>query len=124
MHIPSSDPVVREAIAWWVRLQSGVAVAHERETWRVWVERDPAHREAWERMESIGRDVRRIPAGLAHAALVDPCRPTRRAALRAVLAVASTCMTGWVRIPLMADSDSIPIADSVPGDGGHVARVS
>ena len=33
---------------------------------------------------------------------------------------------GWalVRIPLMADSDSIPIADSVPGDGGHVARVS
>ena len=29
-----------------------------------------------------------------------------------------------VRIPLMADSDSIPIADSVPGDGGHVARVS
>ena len=30
----------------------------------------------------------------------------------------------WLRIPLMADSDSIPIADSVPGDGGHVARVS
>ena len=29
-----------------------------------------------------------------------------------------------LRIPLMADSDSIPIADSVPGDGGHVARVS
>ena len=29
-----------------------------------------------------------------------------------------------MRIPLMADSDSIPIADSVPGDGGHVARVS
>ena len=29
-----------------------------------------------------------------------------------------------LRIPLMADSDSISIADSVPGDGGHVARVS
>ena len=29
-----------------------------------------------------------------------------------------------VRIPLMADSDSIPIADSVPDDGGHAARVS
>lgn len=38
--------------------------------------------------------------------------PTRRAEL------------ARVRIPLMADSDSIPIADSVPGDGGHVARVS
>jgi len=30
----------------------------------------------------------------------------------------------YLRIPLMADSDSISIADSVPGDGGHVARVS
>ncbi len=29
-----------------------------------------------------------------------------------------------MRIPLMADSDSIPIADSVPCDGGHAARVS
>ena len=29
-----------------------------------------------------------------------------------------------LRIPLMADSDSIPIADSVPGDGGHLARGS
>jgi hypothetical protein len=29
-----------------------------------------------------------------------------------------------LRIPLMADSDSIPIADSVPDDGGHAARVS
>lgn len=29
-----------------------------------------------------------------------------------------------VRIPLMADIDSTPIADSVPGDGGQLARVS
>jgi len=29
-----------------------------------------------------------------------------------------------MRIPLMADSDSIPIADSVPCDGGHRARGS
>jgi len=28
----------------------------------------------------------------------------------------------WVRIPLMADSDSMPIADSVPDDGGQLAR--
>ncbi|KAB0578077.1 hypothetical protein F7Q92_15780 [Ideonella dechloratans] len=35
-----------------------------------------------------------------------------------------TSCINWLRIPLMADSDSIPIADSVPGDGGHVARVS
>ena len=36
----------------------------------------------------------------------------------------ASLLVAWVRIPLMADSDSISIADSVPGDGGHVARVS
>ena len=36
----------------------------------------------------------------------------------------TSASTVRMRIPLMADSDSIPIADSVPGDGGHVARVS
>jgi len=35
-----------------------------------------------------------------------------------------TVVDASVRIPLMADSDSIPIADSVPDDGGHAARVS
>ena len=33
-------------------------------------------------------------------------------------------LAGQLRIPLMADSHSIPIADSVPCDGGHAARVS
>lgn len=32
--------------------------------------------------------------------------------------------TAWVRIPLIADSDSILIVDSVPRDGGHLARES
>ncbi|UOB04708.1 hypothetical protein [[Acidovorax] ebreus] len=43
-----------------------------------------------------------------------------------ILKVAFVLVRGMLmlRIPLMADSDSIPIADSVPGDGGHVARVS
>ena len=30
----------------------------------------------------------------------------------------------WVRIPLMADTDSTFIADSIPYDGGHPAQVS
>ena len=38
--------------------------------------------------------------------------------------VANDTPCAKVRIPLMADSDSISIADSVPCDGGHVARVS
>jgi hypothetical protein len=31
---------------------------------------------------------------------------------------------GLMRIPLMADSDSTFIADSIPFDGGHLALVS
>ncbi|MFC5522576.1 HU family DNA-binding protein, partial [Polaromonas jejuensis] len=36
----------------------------------------------------------------------------------------SVTLVGFVRIPLMADSDSTFIADSIPGDGGHPALVS
>ena len=46
------------------------------------------------------------------------------ASYAAVTYVDKRTMENVMRIPLMADSDSIPIADSVPGDGGHVARVS
>lgn len=35
--------------------------------------------------------------------------------------ICATCRAR-VRIPVMVDSDSIPIADSVPDDGGYLAR--
>ena len=54
-----SEAVVREAIAWWARLQSGVADAGDREACHAWLARDPAHRMAWERLDRIGRDARR-----------------------------------------------------------------
>ncbi|MGV2906088.1 FecR/PupR family sigma factor regulator, partial [Achromobacter sp. AGC25] len=31
------DPVVRQAIAWWAKLQSGLANAHERESCAAWL---------------------------------------------------------------------------------------
>ena len=47
-------------------------------------------------------------------------------AVRAEIAASSesASVLAQLRIPLMADSDSIPIADSIPCDGGHAARVS
>lgn len=46
-------------------------------------------------------------------------------AVRSALAdVRRAAPSARLRIPLMADSDSIPIADSIPCDGGHLARVS
>lgn len=90
-----SDAVVREAIAWWARLQSGIADVRERESCHAWLAQDPAHRVAWERLQDIGRDARRVPAALAHSALNAPASHGRRAALRSLLAGAGIVATGW-----------------------------
>ncbi|NMU92904.1 FecR/PupR family sigma factor regulator, partial [Achromobacter ruhlandii] len=71
------DAVVRQAIAWWARLQSGIADAGEREACQAWLAQDPAHRKAWERLETIGRDARRAPAAPAHTAPDGPAQPGR-----------------------------------------------
>ncbi|MNQ23229.1 fec operon regulator FecR [compost metagenome] len=89
------DPVVRQAIAWWAKLQSGLADAHDRESCNAWLAQDPAHRQAWDRLQAIGRDARRVPAALAHAALNAPASRGRRDALRGMLAVAGVAATGW-----------------------------
>jgi len=92
---PPSDAVVREAIAWWTRLQSGVADAGEQQSCRDWLAQDPAHRVAWDRLQAIGRDARRVPVALAHTALNAPASRGRRTALRSLLAVAGVAGTGW-----------------------------
>lgn len=90
-----SDPVVRQAIAWWARLQSGVAIAADRDACNAWLAQDPAHRQAWDRLEAIGRDARRVPAALAHAALDAPSPSGRRAVLRATLSLAGVGIAAW-----------------------------
>ena len=90
-----SDPVVRQAIAWWARLQSGLADARDRESCSAWLAEDPAHRLAWDRLQSIGRDARRVPPALAHTALNAPASRGRRAVLRGALALAGVTATGW-----------------------------
>lgn len=90
-----SDAVVREAIAWWARLQSGIDDARDHESCRAWLAQDPAHRVAWDRLQDIGRNARRVPAALAHTALNAPASHGRRAALRCLLAGAGIAATGW-----------------------------
>lgn len=89
------ESVVREAIAWWARLQSGQADARDRDACDAWLARDPLHRQAWERLEMIGRDARRVPAALAHAALDAPDPAGRRRALRTMLTLAGVGVAGW-----------------------------
>lgn len=89
------DPVVRQAIAWWAKLQSGLADTHDRESCHAWLAEDAAHQQAWDRLQAIGRDARRVPPALAHAALNAPPSRGRRAALRGLLAVTGLAATGW-----------------------------
>lgn len=90
-----SDPVVRQAIVWWAKLQSGLVDTNDRESCSAWLAQDPAHRQAWDRLQAIGRDARRVPAALAHAALNAPASQGRRTVLRSLLAVAGVAATGW-----------------------------
>lgn len=89
------DAVVRQAIAWWARMQSGVANSRDHESCRAWLDADAAHRQAWERLEAIGRDARRVPAALAHAALNSPRSQGRRNALRGLLSLTGVAAIGW-----------------------------
>lgn len=89
------DPVVRQAIAWWAKLQSGMADAHDRESCRLWLEADATHQQAWDRLQGIGREARRVPAALAHAALNTPPSHARRAALRGLLGISALAASGW-----------------------------
>lgn len=89
------DSVAAQAISWWVRLQSGMAGVAERQSCEAWLAQDPAHRLAWERLQRIGQDARRVPAALAHSALSAPRSHGRRAVLCGLLAVGGTAVTGW-----------------------------
>lgn len=89
------DPIADQAIAWWVRLQSGLADAGQRQCCEAWLAQDPSHRQAWERLERIGRDVRKVPSALAHAALSTPGQVSRRTVLRGLLAVSGVTLIGW-----------------------------
>ncbi|WP_409558452.1 FecR domain-containing protein [Achromobacter sp.] len=93
-HRPS-DSVVRQAIVWWAKLQSGVADLRDQESCSAWLAEDPAHRLAWDRLQAIGQDARRVPSALAHTALNAPASRGRRAALRGMLSIAGVAVTGW-----------------------------
>lgn len=90
-----SNQVVGEAIAWWARLQSGVVSDADQESCREWLAKDSTHREAWARLLHIVDDTRRVPSGLAHAALAETRPTTRRAVLRSLLGIAGVSALGW-----------------------------
>jgi len=85
------------AARWYARLQSGVATDRDRREWHAWLNADPAHRQAWQRMTAVGEQMASVPGALASPALRGADR-SRRQVLRSVVMLASAgslgCL-GW-----------------------------
>ena len=51
--IEGSSTAARQAAAWFARLRADDASEHDREQWRRWMALDPAHRQAYSRLETL-----------------------------------------------------------------------
>ena len=86
-----ADDIVRTAIDWMVRLQSGAATAQEHEACRRWRAEQPQHELAWQRLQSLSERVATLPRTLAHGSIGDGetrSRHNRRVAIKALCLVA------------------------------------
>lgn len=84
----AEQAALQTAAAWYATLQASDASATDHARWERWLAAAPAHRGAWEKIEAVQRQLGRLPAGPAMAALNTP--PARRGAVKkiAMLAVA------------------------------------
>ncbi|WP_343649378.1 FecR domain-containing protein [Herbaspirillum sp.] len=86
-----ADDIVRTAIDWMVRLQSGTATAQEHEACRRWRAEQPQHELAWQRLQSLSERVATLPRTLAHGSIGDGearSRHNRRFAVKALCLIA------------------------------------
>lgn len=83
------------AARWYARLQSGIATDVDRAAWNTWLNADPAHRHAWQRMTAVGEQMASVPGALASPALRGADR-SRRQVLRSVVMLASVGSLGWL----------------------------
>jgi len=79
--------IVEQAIQWAIRLQYSEADAGTHRRFDVWLEADPRHTMAWQRVQSLNDDFNRMPANLALETLrtVDERRGMVRARRRQVV---------------------------------------
>lgn len=95
----SLSPVELKAIGvaarWYARLRSDIATDSDRAAWNAWLNADPVHRQAWQRMVDVGEQMASVPGSLAAPALRGADR-SRRQVLRSVLVLASAGSLGWL----------------------------
>lgn len=101
---PIADPVVEQAIAWYVRLASGAQTSHERAEFANWQAAHADHARAWQRLQAMGGRLQgsaaRIEPAVTRAVLarVANAAPARRRALKTLVWVgAGGAALHWVQ---------------------------
>lgn len=57
------EEILDQAVAWTVRLESGTVTDIERTECAAWREADPAHEQAWQQVQAVEKEFRKVPAG-------------------------------------------------------------
>jgi len=83
------DAAVQEALAWFARLRADDASAADRRGFRAWYDADPAHRDAYRRVQALWQAPELDRAARA---LDRPADPARRPWRRRMLAVAASLL--------------------------------
>ena len=86
--------ILAEAVDWYIRLHdSGVSDTTLAE-WRAWLDADPAHSQAWRRIEQLQERIGQAPSSYA-AATIEQARGRRRSAVKMLVLLLGAGVVGW-----------------------------
>ncbi|MDD0844884.1 FecR domain-containing protein [Pseudomonas sp. Gutcm_11s] len=85
---------IRTAAQWYARLTAETASEGEQLAWQRWLESDPAHYAAWQRIESVRQQMGQVPGQLAASTLAAAGQSRRRVLLGMALLVSASGVAG------------------------------
>ncbi|WP_043312187.1 FecR domain-containing protein [Pseudomonas sp. ML96] len=85
---------IRSAAQWYARLTAETAGEGEQLAWQRWLESDPAHYAAWQRIESVRQQMGQVPGQLAASTLAAAGQSRRRVLLGMALLVSASGVAG------------------------------
>lgn len=87
--------VLEAAATWYVQLGAHPERADQHLAWQRWLEADPAHRQAWARVEKLQNQWSALPDGMAAPTLAG-ARSRRRSVLKTLALLLAAGGSGWL----------------------------
>ena len=88
------NQVLAQAVEWHVRLNDSSATQATRAQWQAWLDADPVHAQAWQRVERLQQRLSLAPAGVV-STTIEQARQHRRAVLKQLAVLLGVGATGW-----------------------------